>query len=40
MGDEFGYPTWFLLAPDLQILEVNTGFGGWDSVAESIRNYE
>ncbi|MCK6506434.1 redoxin domain-containing protein [Myxococcota bacterium] len=36
-GEEFGYPTWMVIAPDMTIAHVNVGFSDWDAVAEVIR---
>jgi thiol-disulfide isomerase/thioredoxin len=36
-GEEFGYPTWMVIAPDMTIAHVNVGFSDWEAVAEVIR---
>lgn len=35
-GDDFGYPTFILVAPDLTVLSTSVGYGGWDSFATEI----
>lgn len=37
-GEDFGYPTWLLVDPDMKLFYGNVGFGDWDSVAEVIRD--
>jgi hypothetical protein len=32
LGDEFGYPAWTVVAPDLEVLEIWKGFGGWEDI--------
>ena len=35
-GDDFGYPTFILVVPDLTVLSTSVGYGGWDSFATEI----
>lgn len=35
-GEDFGYPSSVLVAPDGEVLSVHTGFGGWDDVLAAI----
>ena len=36
-GEDFGYPTWLVVDPDMNLMYANVGFGSWDSVAEILR---
>jgi hypothetical protein len=36
-GDDYGYPTFFVVAPDLEIIDINVGFGSYDTFADVIR---
>lgn len=36
VGDSFGYPTWIVAAPDLTVLAVGNGYGGWGPIAEVV----
>jgi len=36
-GEDFGYPTFFVVAPDLEILEIQVGFSSYDDIAAVIR---
>lgn len=35
-GESFGYPTWVVVNPELEVVAVNVGFGGWDSIKQVI----
>ena len=35
--EEFGYPSFIVVAPDLQVLHVGIGFSSYDEFAEVIR---
>jgi hypothetical protein len=37
LGDDFGYPTFLVVDPDLKIVDIEVGFGGWDAIAGTIR---
>ena len=39
IGDETGYPSWTIVAPDLTVLEFGTGFGTFQPFATTIRNH-
>ncbi len=30
LGQDFAYPAWAVVSPDLEVVAVGTGFGGWD----------
>lgn len=34
--DDFGYPTFLVVAPDLQVVDLQVGFGDWSSIEEII----
>jgi len=34
--DEFGYPTFVIVSPDLEILDIQVGYGGWDGMSAVI----
>ena len=36
-GESFGYPTWAVVDPQMNIVAVNVGFGSWDEIANIIR---
>jgi len=36
-GESFGYPTWLVVSPEMELVHGNVGFGSWDDVAEIIR---
>lgn len=36
-GEDFGYPTWLIVDPDMNLMYANVGFSSWDAVAEIIR---
>ena len=38
--ESFAYPTWILVAPDLTVFELGTGFSNFDGIEASIRAYE
>ena len=39
MGDDFAYPSWVLVAPDLTVFEVGKSFSSFDLIGESIRSH-
>jgi len=39
LGDEFGYPAWVVVAPDLEVLEIWKGFGGWEDIVNIITDH-
>ncbi len=36
-GESFGYPTWLVVDPQMNLLDGNIGFGSWDDVGDIIR---
>lgn len=36
-GEDYGYPAWLVVAPDMTVISGNVGFGSWDDVGEIIR---
>ena len=36
LGDEFGYPTFVVVSPDLEVLSISTGFGGFEDMGATI----
>lgn len=36
-GESFGYPTWLVVDPTMNLIHGNVGFGDWDSVGDIIR---
>ena len=39
LGDEFAYPTWIVIDPELNVLAMGTGFSSWDEIATTITNH-
>jgi hypothetical protein len=39
LGEEFGYPAWAVVAPDLEVIEVWKGFGGWEDISAIITEH-
>ncbi len=45
LGEDFGYPTWLIVSPELEVLEISKGFGvneetsTWDGISEIISNH-
>lgn len=39
IGDETGYPSWAIVAPNLEVIDFGTGFGGWGSMRATIENH-
>ena len=39
LGEEFGYPAWAVVAPDLEVVEVWKGFGGWEDISAIITEH-
>jgi hypothetical protein len=39
IGDETGYPSWVVVAPDLSVIAFDTGFGGWGEIRTLIVNH-
>lgn len=37
-GEDFGYPAWVIVDPEMTLIYGNIGFGNWDSVASVIRD--
>lgn len=35
-GEDFGYPTWLLVNPEMELVYGNVGFGDWESVGDVI----
>jgi hypothetical protein len=38
LGEAFAYPTWIVVGPDLTVLQMGTGFGGWDGIQSIIES--
>ena len=36
-GEGFGYPTWIVVDPEMNLVHGNVGFGSWDDVGDVIR---
>jgi thiol-disulfide isomerase/thioredoxin len=36
-GESFGYPTWIVVDPDMNLVHGNVGFGSWDDVGDIIK---
>ncbi|MEL6342095.1 MAG: redoxin domain-containing protein [Myxococcota bacterium] len=36
-GEGFGYPTWLIVDPEMNLVHGNVGFGTWDAVGDVIR---
>jgi hypothetical protein len=36
LGEDLGYPAWAVVAPDMQVLSVQTGFSSWDEMGSVI----
>lgn len=36
LGDNFGYPTFVVVSPELEVLEISTGFGSFDDMGATI----
>jgi len=36
LGESFGYPTLITVGPDLEVLDIRTGFGGWTAIEERL----
>lgn len=36
-GEDYGYPVWLLVDPDMTLFYANIGFSSWDPIAELIR---
>lgn len=39
-GEDFGYPAWVLVNPEMQVVHGSVGFGSWDDTAKMIREAE
>jgi thiol-disulfide isomerase/thioredoxin len=39
-GEDFGYPAWIIVDPEMTLVFGNIGFSSWDDVAEVIRELE
>ena len=39
LGDSISYPTWIVIAPDLSVLEMGTGFSSWDGISSTIKSH-
>lgn len=39
IGDDTGFPSWAIVAPDLSVLDFGTGFGGWSPLRTTIENH-
>ena len=39
LGDDFAYPSWVLVAPDLTVFEMGKGFSNFDGIGASIRTH-
>lgn len=39
-GDSFGFPTWLLVNPQMELVHGNVGFSSWDDVGSVIRDAE
>jgi len=37
-GEGFGYPTWLIVNPQMELVYGNVGFGSWDDIAQVIRD--
>jgi hypothetical protein len=37
-GESFGYPTWLVVNPQMELVTGNVGFGSWDDVGDVIRD--
>jgi hypothetical protein len=37
LGDDFAYPSWVLIDPNLQVYEIGKGFGSFEGIEASIR---
>ena len=36
-GESFGYPTWLVIDPEMNLVDGNVGFGSWDDVGDIIK---
>ena len=36
-GESFGYPTWLLVNPEMELVYGNVGFGSWDDIKAKIQ---
>ncbi|MCB9745805.1 MAG: hypothetical protein H6740_24735 [Alphaproteobacteria bacterium] len=36
-GEDFGFPAWLVIDPEMNVIHGNVGFGTWDAVADVIR---
>ena len=37
LGDDFGYPSWVVVSPDLEVLDIGNGFSSFDGISETIQ---
>jgi hypothetical protein len=36
---DFGYPTFLVISPALEVLEISVGFSSWDALGQVIRDH-